>query len=187
MTKLTYKLSAIITRQFALVFCLCVCITAQASRQHSQHSQQHGSHHVQHHPQKHLKGSNGTHLQHAYVAFCAIMRNEHLNVAEWIQYHAWLGVEKFYIFDHGSKPPISVVLQEYVEQGIVEVFHFQNSWQVDAHQFGEMYKTPVRQFLSPQGWAYDNCYRYAACLLGVLAARSMPARGEDEEACVHAS
>lgn len=188
-----------------LVCCLlCACVTAQQRAAKHLH---HGSHKPHHHQHRHNSSSHAADQQpgHAYVAVCAVMRNEQLNVGEWVQYHAWLGVEKFYIFDHGSKPPLAVTLQQHVEKGLVELFYFQNSWQVDAHQFAQMYKTPSRQFLSPQGWAYDNCYRCGlACMQAhmCMAARGMhglisalgdacaitqvPARAQEQHSCAAA-
>ncbi|GAX74916.1 hypothetical protein CEUSTIGMA_g2362.t1 [Chlamydomonas eustigma] len=93
----------------------------------------------------------------AYVALCSIFKNEHGHLHQWIDYHRWLGVEKFYIFDHESSPPLSVELEEFVLQGTVELFYFSGtSWQLDA----DRYNSSSRQFLSPQTWAYDNCFRW---------------------------
>eukprot|EP00798_Chlamydomonas_sp_ICE-L_P020461 gene20461-27250_t len=89
---------------------------------------------------------------HAYVAACAIFKNENGNVREWVDYHSWLGIGKLYIFDHGSTPPLADELADYVRSGLVELYFFGgNSWQVDEPR----YQSPVRQFLSPQGWASD--------------------------------
>ena len=42
-------------------------------------------------------------------------------------------------------------------EGLVEVFYFSgNSWQLDAPR----YNSSSRAFLSPQTWAYDNCFRW---------------------------
>ena len=41
----------------------------------------------------------------------------------------------------------------------MEVFYFSgNSWQLDAPR----YNSSSREFLSPQTWAYDNCFRCGA-------------------------
>lgn len=37
-----------------------------------------------------------------YVAVCAIVRDQGPDLREWIEYHAWLGVAKFYIYDNNS-------------------------------------------------------------------------------------
>lgn len=96
-------------------------------------------------------------MHHSYAALCSIFKNEHGNIREWVQYHHWIGIGKFYIFDHGSTPPLSVELADFVREGLVEVFYFAgNSWKLD----GSRYESTARQHLSPQAWAYDNCFRW---------------------------
>lgn len=48
--------------------------------------------------------------EHAYVALCAIVRNENDYIREWIDYHHFIGVDKFYVFDHMSSPPVRACL-----------------------------------------------------------------------------
>jgi hypothetical protein len=67
--------------------------------------------------------------QHAYAAACAIMRNEHCNVLEWVEYHLYIGIGKIYIFDHGSTPSLTTAIADYLAAGTVELVHFSNSWQ----------------------------------------------------------
>lgn len=43
----------------------------------------------------------------AYVAICTIVKNEHAYLLEWLKYHTWIGIKKFYIYDHDSDPRIS--------------------------------------------------------------------------------
>lgn len=82
----------------------------------------------------------GSQPRHAYVAACALAKDEHLNIREWIQYHQWIGIQKFYIFDHQSKPPLADMLQDHVASGLVELVYFSNSWEADAALFKDMYK-----------------------------------------------
>ena len=60
--------------------------------------------------QEHL-GGGSSQPRHAYVAACVLAKDEHLNIREWILYHKWIGINKFYVFDHQSKPPLADVLQ----------------------------------------------------------------------------
>lgn len=99
---------------------------------------------------------------HAYVAVCVLAKNEHSYIREFIKYHLFIGVEKFYIWDHQSTPPLAYVLEDYVLSNTVEVFYFSDSWKKDGVLFKEMYNTSTRNFLSPQAWAYDNCYRWVS-------------------------
>ncbi|KAG2489056.1 hypothetical protein HYH03_012492 [Edaphochlamys debaryana] len=97
--------------------------------------------------------------KHAYVAACLLVKNEHLYIREFIQYHRWIGIEKFYVWDHQSSPPMADVLSDHVLSGLVELVYFSDSWRADAVLFPSMYNTSTRGFMSPQGWAYDNCFR----------------------------
>ncbi|PSC75466.1 hypothetical protein C2E20_1036 [Micractinium conductrix] len=54
-----------------------------------------------------------------YLAACAIIKNQHKDLPEWLEYHKWLGVSQFYIMDDGSDPPLDSVLQPYIQQGWV--------------------------------------------------------------------
>lgn len=38
-----------------------------------------------------------------YLSICAILRDEHLYIAEWLQFHLAQGVEHFYLYDNESK------------------------------------------------------------------------------------
>ncbi|PNW70251.1 hypothetical protein CHLRE_17g712050v5 [Chlamydomonas reinhardtii] len=51
------------------------------------------------------------------------------------------------------------VLEDYVLSSLVEVFYFSDSWKADDAHHRSLYNTSTRAFLSPQGWAYDNCFR----------------------------
>lgn len=37
-----------------------------------------------------------------YVAICAIVKNQHRDIREWLEYHRWLGVGKVYVYDNNS-------------------------------------------------------------------------------------
>jgi hypothetical protein len=42
------------------------------------------------------------------VAICVCIRDQHVDVREWLAYHRALGVSKFYVWDTGSSPPLLV-------------------------------------------------------------------------------
>ena len=54
------------------------------------------------------------------LALIAICKNEAEYLPEWIEYHAYLGVSKFLIYDNGSNDNTLEVLQPYIEAGLVE-------------------------------------------------------------------
>jgi hypothetical protein len=56
----------------------------------------------------------------SYFAICAIAKDEHLDVREWIEYHRDIGCSKFYFYDHLSSPPMLDTILDFVKQGLVE-------------------------------------------------------------------
>ena len=42
-----------------------------------------------------------------YVAVCVVMKDQNVDIPEFVAWHAALGVRNFYLFDHGSSPPVS--------------------------------------------------------------------------------
>eukprot|EP01025_Chloroclados_australasicus_P054198 TRINITY_DN6420_c1_g1_i1.p4 TRINITY_DN6420_c1_g1~~TRINITY_DN6420_c1_g1_i1.p4 ORF type:complete len:298 (-),score=16.72 TRINITY_DN6420_c1_g1_i1:2481-3308(-) len=95
----------------------------------------------------------------AYVALCMIARNEHKFIREWIQYHYFIGVQKFYIYDNLSTPPLIGTIMDFVLKGIVDVQYLTTQWKLD--EFGlnkvEVKFNNVKQVNSPQRWAHADC------------------------------
>jgi hypothetical protein len=60
----------------------------------------------------------------AYVAMCLVVKNQNADLPEWVQYHSYIGVRKFYIYDHGSTPPAFQSLQRYIQTGLVEYKYY---------------------------------------------------------------
>lgn len=58
------------------------------------------------------------------LAVTAIMKNEALYLKEWVEYHHKIGVEKFYLYDNGSTDDTRQVLQEYVDDGLVDIISY---------------------------------------------------------------
>ena len=58
-----------------------------------------------------------------YLTICAIAKNEGPYFKEWIEWHAALGVEQFYIYNNESTDNTYEVLQPYINSGLVE-YHF---------------------------------------------------------------
>jgi hypothetical protein len=54
----------------------------------------------------------------AYLAACMMYRNEADYLAEWVEFHLLVGVERFFLYDHGSDDHHLEVLAPYLEQGI---------------------------------------------------------------------
>ncbi|MDL2319590.1 glycosyltransferase family 92 protein [Alistipes sp. OttesenSCG-928-B03] len=54
------------------------------------------------------------------LTLCAAAKNEAPYLAEWIEYHKMMGVERFYIYDNESDDNTKEVLQAYIDSGLVE-------------------------------------------------------------------
>lgn len=59
-----------------------------------------------------------------FLAVCAIMKNEGTYLAEWIDWHHAMGVEKFYLYDNDSDDDTRAVLEPYIASGLVEYVWF---------------------------------------------------------------
>lgn len=82
----------------------------------------------------------------SYFAICAIVRDQHLDVLEWIEWHRCIGVEKFYIYDNNSTMPFLFTLWRYIDADIVDYSHIRG-WK--TKYYGD----------SVQWWAYHDCVR----------------------------
>jgi hypothetical protein len=54
-----------------------------------------------------------------YLAVCAVYRDEAPYLAEWIEFHRAVGVERFFLYDNGSSDAADQVLAPYVRGGTV--------------------------------------------------------------------
>ena len=54
-----------------------------------------------------------------YLSLCLICKDEHDYLAEWLDYHILMGVERCYIYDNESHVSLRASLQNYIERGWV--------------------------------------------------------------------
>ena len=68
-----------------------------------------------------LSASSTSSESKSYLALCAIVRDEPVDIIEWIEYHRRMGVGHFYITDHESSPPMneSLPLAAFIASGLV--------------------------------------------------------------------
>lgn len=52
------------------------------------------------------------------IAIVATFRNEGPDIAEWIEYHRIVGIDHFFLYDHGSTDDGAAVVARYVEAGL---------------------------------------------------------------------
>jgi hypothetical protein len=81
-------------------------------------------------------------LKSGYVAICAIVRDAHDDLLEWVHHHLKLGMYPVYLYDHASAPPMSSVVRQHIDSGAVVYRQIQEF----HHPSGK-----------PQLWAYDDC------------------------------
>lgn len=60
-------------------------------------------------------------MPESYLAACAIFRNEAPYLAEWIDFHRLVGVDRFFLYDNGSDDGSLAVLAPYIAEGWVSV------------------------------------------------------------------
>ncbi|MCL1856384.1 MAG: glycosyltransferase family 92 protein [Kiritimatiellaeota bacterium] len=79
------------------------------------------------------------------VCAAAIVKNEASYIAEWIDYHRLIGVERFFIYDNESTDALRDVLAPYVAEGVVTLTPFPGKFmQVAAYEhaaFTHKYET----------------------------------------------
>lgn len=66
-----------------------------------------------------VKALNSKPRIESILAMCLIVKNDELDILEWIEYHNRLGCSKFYIFDHNSTIPMRSVIESHIESGLV--------------------------------------------------------------------
>jgi SAM-dependent methyltransferase len=88
----------------------------------------------------------------AYLAVCAIFKDEAPYLREWIEFHRVVGVERFFLYNHASSDDHRGALAPYIEDGIVTLEDWQGesrpgemSIQVDVYNDGlERYRNESR-------------------------------------------
>jgi len=83
-----------------------------------------------------------------FLAICGIMKNEAVNIVEWIAYHHAIGIEKFYLYDNNSTDHVHELLQPLVQMGVVEII----SWRINPGQI-EAYDDFAARFADGWEWA----------------------------------
>lgn len=61
-----------------------------------------------------------------YLTLAAAIKNEGRHLAEWIEFHRFVGVERFYLYDNGSTDETARVLAPHCRSGLVQVIAWRN-------------------------------------------------------------
>lgn len=82
------------------------------------------------------------------LAICSVFQNEARFLKEWIEFHRLVGVDHFFLYNHYSDDDYTSVLKDYIEEGIVDLFHL------------EPKASNLPQWLSAQCKAYNHAVRH---------------------------
>ena len=70
----------------------------------------------------------------AYLSVCAIYRDEAADLAEWVEFHRLVGVERFFLYNNFSMDNHMEVLAPYIDEGLVTV----RDWPVLDGRIGQI-------------------------------------------------
>ena len=71
----------------------------------------------------------------------AIMKNEAMNLEEWIQHYLWQGIDQIYLIDNGSTDNGISLIQAWIDKGIVKLILLKDPWKQKEH-----YRTAFNHF-----------------------------------------
>ena len=75
----------------------------------------------------------------AYLSICAVYRDEASYLAEWVEFHRLVGVERFFLYDNNSADEHREALAPYVEDGSVTI-HDWPHWPAQVQAYDDCLK-----------------------------------------------
>lgn len=69
------------------------------------------------------------------IALAAIFQNDAAFMREWIEFHALLGVEHFWLYNNSSEDDYLTVLEPYIASGLVELINWPSTSEEDWNRF----------------------------------------------------
>jgi hypothetical protein len=98
------------------------------------------------------------------VALCSIIRNQHIDLCEWLYYHQYiLNITRIYFWDHASDPPQHDIVAKCSKPGAVVYRYVDHVPMTHSRYHGQ-----------PQLWAYNRCMQEFGALhefMGYVMAR----------------
>jgi Glycosyltransferase family 92 len=95
----------------------------------------------------------------ASIGLCTVVgENSILDIREWVEYHSFIGIRNFYIFNHGPKNSTKILsssLAPFITNGIVKLRTFPVGWKSGYETLG------IPDVCGPkiQCWALTTCAR----------------------------
>lgn len=86
-----------------------------------------------------------------YVAACVVLRDQGIDLPEFVAWHAALGIKTFYLYDHGSSPPVSA---EQAREMLPPATRDETEVHVEPLTDAQIAAHPSK---IPQMTAYDTC------------------------------
>ncbi|MEI8384528.1 MAG: glycosyltransferase family 2 protein [Nitrosomonadaceae bacterium] len=71
----------------------------------------------------------------------AIMKQEAMNLEEWIQHYLWQGIDQIYLIDNGSTDNSLKLVRPWIDQGVVKLISLEEPWKQKVH-----YRTAFKNF-----------------------------------------
>lgn len=86
-----------------------------------------------------------------YCSACLIIRDDNEYLQEWLGWHIGQGIDHFYIYDHGSKEPISETVKSYSEdvKNKLTIHDFSGSHEFAQH---EAYNDCLKRYRNESRW-----------------------------------
>ncbi|MGB3514483.1 MAG: glycosyltransferase family 92 protein, partial [Microcoleaceae cyanobacterium] len=82
------------------------------------------------------------------LSICAIMKNEGPYLAEWLEFHKIVGVERFYLYNNNSTDNTLEILRPYIEKGEVIL----TDWPTEYEQQNRAYRNCLKKFKKESEW-----------------------------------
>ncbi len=89
------------------------------------------------------------------ISACCITQNEERFIKEWIDYHRLIGVDHFYIYDNMSNDNSRLVLEPYIQEGIVDYIYWERTYTTEKewwHVQREAYIDAVERAKDHSKW-----------------------------------
>ena len=86
---------------------------------------------------------------------CAIMRNEHKYIREWVEHHIQIGVSHFYLYDNESTKGYADEIGDYLANGTVEIKYWPDSMNTERASRNNKQISAYNNFISSRKWC-DN-------------------------------
>ncbi|PNW78216.1 hypothetical protein CHLRE_09g386737v5 [Chlamydomonas reinhardtii] len=104
----------------------------------------------------HSVPASGYRSKGAYAAICTNVKDEGLNLVEFILYHEWVGFGKIYVMDYNSSRPLSNMrmLLPFIRSGLVE-YHYDADPRHHSPRRGGVFAD------YSQGTAFQRCIDFA--------------------------